>query len=186
MRSGEAELFVNGYRRVVTETPLRPDRSRGATRLNIGRHGLGNAFPAKGDIREIVIYGRALTEQEHYQAIRHLARKVSPAVRIRTPLHRKWLSYSPETYQAFGIAFRIPTTGKLVAIQRQGLTHVGGPIGEVRQWESIDRGATWTNRLTYDSQYDDRGVGGGLASKTGSIIIFFRAMTAPIGSTCAR
>ena len=64
---GEAALFVNGYRKVATDTWVRPDRSRGATRLNIGRHGLGNAFPTKGDIREIVIYGRALTEEEHYQ-----------------------------------------------------------------------------------------------------------------------
>ena len=165
-------MYVNGYRRVATEIPLQPDRSRGATRLNIGRHGLGNAFPAKGDIREIVIYDRALTEQEHNQTIRYLAGKVSPAVRIRSPLYRKWLNYSPESYQAFGIAFRSPGTGKLVAIQRQGVSHVGGPIGEVRQWESTDRGATWTNRLTYDSEYDDRNIGGGVASKTGTILAF--------------
>ena len=38
---------------------------------------------------------------------------------------------------------------------------MGGSIGEVRQWESTDLGATWTSRLTYDSQYDDRNVGGG-------------------------
>jgi hypothetical protein len=169
---GEATLFVNGYRRVVTHTPLLRSRSRAATELNIGRHGLRNEFLTQGDIKEIVIYRRALTDDEHYQAIRRLAGKVSPAVRIRTPLSRNWLSHSTEKYQAFGIAFRIPSTGKLVAIQRQGIAHLGGPIGEVRQWESNDRGATWTNRLTYDSQYDDRNVGGGLALKTGSILAF--------------
>ena len=94
-------------------------------------------------------------------------------MRIRTPLSENWLSRNPEGYQGFGIAFRIPSTGKLVAIQRQGASHVGGPIGEVRQWESTDRGATWTNRSIYDSQLDDRNVGGGLALKTGSILAFF-------------
>ena len=169
---GEAELFVNGYRRVVTDIPLRPDRSRGATKLNIGRHGLGNAFPTKGDIREIVVHRRALTAVEHDRAIRYLAGKVSPAVRIRPPLSQNWLNYNPDGYQGFGIAFRIPSTGKLVAIQRQGISHVGGSVGHVHQWESTDRGKTWTNRSIYDSEYDDRNVGGGLASKTGSILAF--------------
>jgi Concanavalin A-like lectin/glucanases superfamily len=168
---GKATLFVNGYPRAVAEAPLPAYQAPAQTALNIGRYALGSAFPTKGDIREIVIYGRALAQDEHYQAIRYLAGKVSPAVRIRPPLSRKWFNTSIEGYQAFGMAFRVPSTGKLVAIQRQGMSHVGGPIGEVRQWESNDRGATWTTRLTYDSQYDDRNVGGGLAS-TGSILAF--------------
>ena len=170
---GEGELFVNGYSKATIGTSFRPDRSRGATRLNIGRHGSGNAFPTKGDIREIVIYRRALTPEEHHQALQHLAARVSPAVRLRTPFSRNWLSRNPNGYQGFGIAFRIPTTGKLVAIQRQGIGHVGGSIGEVRQWESTDRGVTWTNRMMYDSPLDDRNVAGGLAPKTGSILVFF-------------
>lgn len=170
---GEAELFVNGYRRAATEVALQSDQSRGATELIIGRQGLRNALLTKGDVREIVIYDRALSNQEHYEAIQNLAVKVSPAVRTRTALSQKWLGFNPDGYQAFGIAFRIPTTGKLVTIQRHGVAHVGGRDGEVRQWESTDRGATWKSRLTYDSEYDDRGVGGGLASKSGSIVIFF-------------
>ena len=174
--AGEAELFVNGYQKVAAEIPLRPDRSRGATRLNIGRHGSGERISPKGDIREIVIYDRALTEQEHYQAIRYLATEGLYRREDPHPLYRKWLSYSPDSYQAFGIAFRIPSTGKLVAIQRQGLSHVGGSVGEVRQWESTDRGATWTNRLTYDSQYDDRNVGGGLSFADGKHPCLFCAL----------
>lgn len=169
---GEATLFVNGYRKASAETWVEPRHSRGAIRLNIGRHGTGNGLATKGDIREIVIYRRALTQEEHYEAIQHLARRVSPAVRIRTRLSQKWLSFNPNGYQGFGIAFRIPRTGKLVAIQRQGVGHVGS-IGEVRQWESNDRGMTWTNHVIYDSEYDDRGVGGGLAPKSGSIVAFF-------------
>ena len=94
-------------------------------------------------------------------------------MRIRYPSSRKWLGYDPAAYQAFGIAFRIPSTGKLMAIQRQGTAHVGGSVGEVRQWESTDRGSTWTSRLTYDSQYDDRNVAGGRVPDTGSILVFF-------------
>src|SRR6185436_10564316 len=169
---GEAALYVNGYRRAISESWVRPDRSRGESTLNIGRQGSGNAFPVKGDIREIVIYRRALTTDEQYQAMRYLGDKVSPAVRVRTPLNRSWLSPNPNRYQGFGFAFRIPSTGKLVAIQRQGAAHEGGSIGEVRQWESTDRGATWTNRMTYDSEYDDRNVGGGVASKTGTVLAF--------------
>lgn len=169
---GEAELFVNGYKKAAVDAWVRPDRSRGASRLNIGRHGLGNAFPTKGDIREIVIYRRALTLEEHHQALQHLATKVSPAVRLRTPFSQSWLSRNPNGYQGFGIAFRIPSTGTLVAIQRQGVSHEGGSLGEVRQWESNDRGVTWTSRVIYDSQYDDRNIGGGLASKTGTILAF--------------
>lgn len=169
---GEAGLFVNGYRKAATETWVRPDRSRGRRTLNIGRNGEGDALYTKGDIREIVIYRRTLSEEEHYAVLQHLSAKVSPAIRLRTPFSQKWLSYNPERYQGFGIAFRIPTTGKLVAIQRQGMGHVGGPIGEIRQWESTDRGVTWTNSLTYDSPLDDRNVGGGLAPKTGTILVF--------------
>ena len=170
---GAASLYVNGYTKGVTDAWVRPDVSRGAIKLHIGRHGSGNAYFTKGDIREIAIYKRALTSEEHYDAIRQLARKVSPALRISTNLSRKLLSPNPNGYQGFGIAFRVPTTGKLVAIQRQGAAHVSGLIGEIRQWESTDRGATWTNRSTFDSPYDDRNVGGGLAPKTGTILAFF-------------
>jgi hypothetical protein len=171
--AGEAGLFVNGYKRVITSTSLRTYRSHPGSDLNIGRYGLSRELLTKGDIKEIVIYRRALSDAEQNQALQYLAGKLGSAVRIRRPFSRNWLNYNPEEYQAFGIAFRIPSTGKLVAIQRQGVAHVGGSLGEVRQWESADRGATWTNRLTYDSQYDDRGVGGGLASKSGTIAIFF-------------
>jgi hypothetical protein len=169
---GQAALFVNGYTKGTTDAWVRPDVSRGAINLNIGRHGSGNAYFTKGDIREIAIYKKALTPQEHYDAIKQLARKVTPAVRISTNLSRKLLSPDPNGYQGFGIAFRSPTSGKLVAIQRQGASHVSGSIGEIRQWESTDRGATWTNRVMYDSEYDDRNVGGGLALKTGSVHAF--------------
>ena len=168
---GEAGLYVNGYRKSSVETWLRPDRSRGETKLHIG-HSSRSLFPANGDVREILLYRRALTADEHYEVLRALAKEVAPAVRIRSQPSRTWLSPSPNQYQGFGIAFRIPTTGKLVAIQRQAPSHVSGSIGEIRQWESTDRGATWTNRSTYDSEFDDRNVGGGLAPKTGSVLAF--------------
>jgi hypothetical protein len=170
---GRATLFVNGYRRAVAEAPLPAYEAPAQTALNIGRYGLGGAFLTKGDIAEIMIYNRALSDDERYETVQYLAQKLGSAVRIRKgPMARKWLNYDPQAYQGFGIAFRIPRTGKLVAMQRQGAAHEGGRIGEVRQWESDDRGATWTNRLTYDSPYDDRNVAGGLASKTGSILAF--------------
>ena len=167
----EAQLFVNGHQKVSGEISSPLDGSSPASELNIGRYGFGNTLFAKGDIKEIVIYDRVLSEAEHYAVIEYLATSLATDVRIRYPSSRKWLGYDPAAYQAFGIAFRIPSTGKLVAIQRQGTTHAGS-AGEVRQWESTDRGATWTSRSIYDSQYDDRNVAGGRASRTGSILAF--------------
>lgn len=170
---GKGTLYVNGYRRAEAEAPLPAYEAPAQTGLNIGRYGVGDAFLTKGDITEIMIYSRALSDEEHYDTTQYLATKLGSAVRIRRgPMSQQWISQDPAAYQAFGIAFRIPTTGKLVAIQRQGVAHVGGSAGEVRQWDSTDRGATWTNRLMYDSQYDDRNVGGGVASKTGTVLAF--------------
>ena len=169
----DARLFVNGHQKVSGEILLPLDGSRSTTELNIGRYALGDTLFTNGDIKEIVIYDRVLSEAEHYEVIEDLATSLATDVRIRYPSSRKWLSYDPAAYQAFGIAFRIPSTGKLLAIQRQGTAHVGGSGGEVRTWESTDRGSTWTSRLAYDSQYDDRNVAGGRVPNTGSILVFF-------------
>lgn len=177
----KAALFINGQEGPVSsalaldnsKAALALDNSSAQTGLNIGRHGFRNALFANGDINEIAIYDRALTEAQHYEVIRNLAAKLGPAAEVRYPSSRKFLEYDQTAYQGFGISFRIPSTGKLMVIQRKAERHVGGPDGELRQWESTDRGATWTSRLTYDSEYDDRNVSGGLAPHTGSILIFF-------------
>lgn len=168
----EAQLFVNGYEKVSGTTVPTLDRSSSATPLNIGRDGFANSHFSNADIKEIVIYDRALSQEEQYWVIEFLANRLGADIRTRYPSSRSWLSYDPAAYQAFGIAFRVPSNGKLVAIQRQGISHRGGSVGEVRQWESMDRGSTWTSRLTYDSQFDDRNVAGGLISTTGSILVF--------------
>jgi BNR repeat protein/concanavalin A-like lectin/glucanase superfamily protein len=169
----EAGLFVNGHQKVSGDLLLSPDRSAAETELSIGKLGLGNDLLTNADIHEIAIFDRHLSEADQYEVLQRLAARLGSSVRIRYPSSRHWLSYDPKAYQAFGIAFRIPTTGKLMVIARQGVSHAAGNIGELRQWESTDRGSTWTSRVTYNSQYDDRNVGGGLIPRTGNIVIFF-------------
>ena len=66
-------MFVNGHQKVSGEILLPLDRSSSATELNIGRYGFGNTLFTKGDIKEIVIYDRVLSEAEHYAVIENLA-----------------------------------------------------------------------------------------------------------------
>ena len=84
-----------------------------------------------------------------------------------------------DTYDAFGVLFTIPTTGELVSIVREGMTHAQDR-GVIVLERSSDGGQTWSERRTLFSHptLDSRNVAGSVLP-SGALLIFWNRYDFP-------